>query len=359
MTEDKRQDQELENQQDAENKEAAGETAGKEERNELLDKRSGYTEVTPQKKGGGNGVLIGTIIVAALAIIIVILVVKPFGGDKAASGDVAAEVNGEVITKDELLEKFLESDMSGTLDRMIEDKLIAQQAEELDVEVTEEDINAEYEFIKNTFSSDFEFQYLMEQSGLNEEKLKEQLKDQLRVTKIFDTKVEITDEEMKTKFETYQQGFLDPEERIRASHILVEEEEKAKELLQQIKDGANFAELAKANSTDGSAQMGGNLDYFTKGDMVEPFSDAAFKLGVGEVSEVVKSEFGYHIIKVTDVPKNWTFEDKQDEVRRMVLTEKIGQEMGPWMEELKADAKIEKKLNKDEEAGEEKADEME
>ncbi len=88
--------------------------------------------------------------------------------------------------------------------------------------------------------------------------------------------------------------------KIRASHILVETEDEANDLYEQIKNGADFAELAMEHSLCPSKRDGGDLRFFGKGMMVKPFEDAAFALEVGEVSKPVKTQFGWHIIKVTD-----------------------------------------------------------
>lgn len=86
--------------------------------------------------------------------------------------------------------------------------------------------------------------------------------------------------------------------KIKCSHILVKKQGEALEILDRIKKGEKFGKLAKELSIDsGSAKRDGNLGYFTKGMMVKPFEEAAFKLQIGQISEPVKSEFGYHIIK--------------------------------------------------------------
>ena len=85
---------------------------------------------------------------------------------------------------------------------------------------------------------------------------------------------------------------------IKCSHILVSKQSEAMAILERIKNGEKFGKLAKELSIDsGSAKKDGNLGYFTKGMMVKPFEEAAFKLQINEISEPVKSEFGYHIIK--------------------------------------------------------------
>ena len=89
--------------------------------------------------------------------------------------------------------------------------------------------------------------------------------------------------------------------KIRASHILVETEEEAKKLKSEIDKGADFGELAKKYSKCPSGQNGGDLRYFGKGMMVKPFEDAAFALKKGEVSEPVQTQFGWHLIYLTDI----------------------------------------------------------
>lgn len=94
------------------------------------------------------------------------------------------------------------------------------------------------------------------------------------------------------------------EQEVRARHILVETEDQAKEIVAELKKGANFEELAKTKSKDpGAAAQGGDLGYFTKEQMVPEFADAAFKMEKGQVSDPVKSQFGWHIIRVEDKRK--------------------------------------------------------
>lgn len=88
-------------------------------------------------------------------------------------------------------------------------------------------------------------------------------------------------------------------EKVSARHILVDEKAKAEELLEKIEEGADFAEIAKKHSKCPSSKQGGDLGSFKQGKMVEPFDEAAFSLEIGELSDVVKTKFGYHIIKRT------------------------------------------------------------
>ncbi len=110
----------------------------------------------------------------------------------------------------------------------------------------------------------------------------------------------LTEERIRAHYDAFVKN-NPPKEEVRARHILVKDEAKAKSLLAEIKSGKDFAEVAKANSVGPSASRGGDLGYFTKGEMVKAFSDVAFSLKKGTVSKApVKTQFGWHIIKVED-----------------------------------------------------------
>jgi tetratricopeptide (TPR) repeat protein len=128
---------------------------------------------------------------------------------------------------------------------------------------------------------------------------------------------------------------------VRARHILVTTEAEAKELLERVKKGEDFSLLAKKYSQDpGSAVKGGDLGYFATGMMVGPFEKAAFGMKVGEVSGLVKTAFGYHIIKVTD-SRLKKFEGKEKDIEKAALAEKQEKAFRKWFSELKSKAKIE------------------
>jgi peptidyl-prolyl cis-trans isomerase C len=122
-----------------------------------------------------------------------------------------------------------------------------------------------------------------------------------------------------------------PQIEIRASHILVKTEDEAKEIIKQLEGGADFATLAKEKSIDkGSGENGGDLNWFTKDTMVKEFSDAAFAMQRGDVSKVpVKSQFGWHIIKITDsrMQTPVPLEQKRDDIRKALSQEAVHQEV--------------------------------
>ncbi len=157
----------------------------------------------------------------------------------------------------------------------------------------------------------------------------------------FDTEIrsQITDAEARTfydaQFKNYKGG-----EQVRASHILVATEDEAKAIFEQIAHDGDFAQLAKKHSTDpGSKVKGGDLGYFGRGQMVPPFEKAAFETPVGEVALPVKSQFGWHIIKVVDKRKQEP--PSFDAVKERIITRLMHNKAKQLAENLRNKAKIE------------------
>jgi len=178
-----------------------------------------------------------------------------------------------------------------------------------------------------------------------EEKLAE-LKKRIIVDTYLKKKVEeqskLSDEELKKFYEQNQDKFKAGEQ-IRASHILVKSEQEAQILLDQLKKGGNFEELAKSKSVDSSAAKGGDLGWFGKGNMVPVFEKAAFALQEGQLSGIVKSDFGYHIIKLTGKrPAGLQpFDEVKDQIKAAIMPQKQQQVFMQLKEDLKKGAKIE------------------
>ncbi len=146
----------------------------------------------------------------------------------------------------------------------------------------------------------------------------------------------VTDEKLQIKYEEYVMDFPEVEE-VKASHILVDDEKLAKSIIKKLNKGELFADLAKENSKDGSSENGGSLGYFTKTDVVPAFGEAAFAIKVGEYTKTpVKTDFGYHIIKVEEKRQRPPAEFAQikpymeQEMHRAVLDEAINE----WKAEI-------------------------
>jgi peptidyl-prolyl cis-trans isomerase C len=153
-------------------------------------------------------------------------------------------------------------------------------------------------------------------------------------------KAAVTDQAMHQVYDEAVKQMASAQE-VRARHILVPSEAEAKAVLTEIQKGTDFAELAKQKSKDpGAAAQGGDLGYFTKDQMVPEFAEVAFKLDKGQVSEPVKTQFGWHVIKVEDkrskpVPE---FDKVKDQVETFVMRKAQGE----YIAKLRAGAKIER-----------------
>jgi peptidyl-prolyl cis-trans isomerase C len=156
----------------------------------------------------------------------------------------------------------------------------------------------------------------------------------------FKTKIEptISDDEAKKRYEE-ETAKITPEEEVRARHILVKTEKEAKEIAEELKKGGNFEEIAKAKSIGPSAPRGGDLGHFTKDKMVPEFSEVAFKLKKGQISAPVKTNFGWHIIKVEDrrMQQLQEFEAIKSRIRNVLLRQKVTE----IADTLRKNAKIE------------------
>jgi foldase protein PrsA len=256
--------------------------------------------------------------------------------------DTAASINGEEISKEELYSKLTDLYGKDTLDSLVTNKMIEMEAKKEKVKVTGNEIDEELTKLQESYGGEEAFTSAQEQNNVSMDKIREDIEFYLLAEKLIEPEISITDEEMKTYFEENKDSF-DEKEQVKASHILVEDEATAKKVKEELDTGKDFAELAKEYSTDTSnAADGGDLGYFTKGEMAEEFEKAAFEMEVNTVSNPVKTDFGYHIIKVTDkkAAKDATFEVHKDEIKELLFDEKIQAEYPNWLEEKKSEYDI-------------------
>ncbi|WP_425447820.1 peptidylprolyl isomerase [Dethiothermospora halolimnae] len=312
----------------------------------------------------------------------------------SGSNDIIAKVNGEGIPVDKFEERFemvkksykaqfgedfLSQDTGegktmeevlkeGILDSLIKQEIVLQAAKNAGVEVKEEEINKEIDSMKKLEQEKIKqklktegkteeeikakeseikkeaeenFKKSLEESQITEEYIREVIKEDKLVQKYrekFINDLSTSDEEIKSFYEENKEELY---KSVRARHILVEKEEEAKDILKQLKDGADFAKLAEEKSIDpGSGKNGGELGYFYKGDMVPQFSQVAFSLEIGEISEPVKSDYGYHIIEVQDKKI-----DKFEEIKDQVTYDYQNKKYDENLEKITKDAEIEKFLD--------------
>jgi len=167
------------------------------------------------------------------------------------------------------------------------------------------------------------------------ERIKKQVLIQYAVEKLFSSIV-VEDEEISNYYMNHRESFVIPE-KVRASHILVDSLDEANEILNQLKDGMAFEEAARKYSSCPSKENGGDLGEFTRGQMVQEFEDAAFSLAEGEISEPVKTQFGYHIIKLITKKESEIspLEDVKEQIKSYLLSSKQRELFSARTDELK------------------------
>ncbi|WP_230203586.1 peptidylprolyl isomerase [Bacillus massiliigorillae] len=285
---------------------------------------------------------IGAVVVIVLAVVV---------GSAFSKKDAVASVNGEDITKEEVYNILVKQGGTTVVDTLINNKVIELEAKKKDIKVSDKEIDKELKSFIESYGGEDAFNSALKQSGITLEYFKTDIENFLKVEKILKPSIKITDKEMKEYFEENKDSFAQKEQ-VEASHILVEDEAKAKEVKKKLDAGEDFAKLAKEYSTDTSnAEKGGELGYFGKGDMVEAFEKVAFATKVGEISEPVKTDYGYHIIKVTGKKeaKEAKYEDHKEEVKKALFDEKLNTEYPTWLEKTKKKYDIQNSLAKDEE----------
>jgi len=189
--------------------------------------------------------------------------------------------------------------------------------------VKEADLEKVYPVVLNQLVTDKLMTAAVEKSGITKSDAyvakKKELESQLAKTMLFEKIVsdKITEADLKKEYDKIKASNEGKKE-ARASHILVKTEEEAKQVIADLKKGADFAELAKQRSVDNTAEKGGDVGYFAKGEIVEPFADAAFALKVGQYTVTpVQTELGWHVIKLVDLRdrKVPAFEDVEASLR--------------------------------------------
>jgi peptidyl-prolyl cis-trans isomerase C len=286
--------------------------------------------------------------------------------------DVLARVNGQPVTKFDFdrLVKNVEARngpvpadrrdeiLRAALDQLITYTVMKQEAAARGVTVTDADIEAQVARLQANFPSEAEFKKALASRQTTLEQLKADARVDMVIKKMVDAEVEAlppaTEADAREFYDKNPDQFKQGES-VRASHILIMADEKADEaakkaartkaeaLLKRARSGEDFAKLAKENSDDGSREQGGDLGYFERGRMVPPFDEAAFKLKPGEISDVVTTPFGYHIIKLAERKPETTipFDSIKDKVVEYLSNQKKQARADAFIAEAKKKAKIE------------------
>lgn len=258
----------------------------------------------------------------------------------------ALEANGQSFTTAEG-KKTLKDIQKKVLDSMIKDVLALQKAKENGIVLKEGEKEEAIVQLELYHGGKEALDNYLELQGMNRSSFEKFLEEQLTIANLREKLTEdvsVGEQEVKDFFEENKEVFKLPEKEIRASHILVDTEEEAKAILESLKAGEDFAKLAAEHNPDATKDTGGDLGFFGKGRMVEPFEKAAFATAVGELSDVVKTEHGYHIIKVTGERDSLSFDDVSGYIKENLEEGKKQEAFDKHMEEWEKQSKIEKFL---------------
>lgn len=245
------------------------------------------------------------------------------------------------------------------LEWLIAQKLFEQEATRQRVEVSDVEVEQILAQLRQRFSTEEEFENALAQDGLTIEKLRQNVRSDVRLQKLLAAEVKnqltpISEQAALVYYQANPQYFQAPE-RVHARHILfkvdkdvspAEEDKvrkKAEQVLQLAKSEKDFAELAQKYSEGPTASKGGDLGFFGHGDMIQPFDEAVFQLEVGEISDLVKTAYGYHIIKLEEKKSTGTqpFQEVTQSIKTHLLQQKRAEAVQNYIEKLKKEANIE------------------
>ncbi|MGH8068374.1 MAG: peptidylprolyl isomerase [Candidatus Entotheonellia bacterium] len=296
---------------------------------------------------------------------------QPSGG---SGGDLAAKVNGVPITTLELNRSFqahvqvpysrVQEDprakevLRQILDNLIDRELLLQKAKSLKMAVPPQQVDSQMQQLVQRFPSQEAFEQALTAQNFSVDAVKKDVESQLLrqqlVQKEILDKVNVSGRDVQTFYDKNKDKYVE-EEQVRARHILIRVPQevspaedvklkgKADDALKRAKKGEDFAALAKELSDDGSKENGGDLGFFPRGRMVAAFEEAAFALQPGQTSEIVRTQFGYHIIKVEErkAGRALPFDEAKVQVQEDLTREQTYERYQQYVAGLRSKAKVE------------------
>lgn len=248
---------------------------------------------------------------------------------------------------------------SEILDNMIDQELLYQESSKANVQVDPATIDEQYQAIRQRFPNEEAFTSALEQLQMSTADVRNQIERKMAIDKLLQNriadKIEVSEDEIRSYYESHPDQFQQPEQ-VKASHILIKvdaeadntQKDNARGRLEKIRtevmEGKDFGEMAERHSEGPSKERGGDLGYFKRGSMVKSFEEAAFGLKVDEVSEIVETPFGYHIIKVYDrkPSRAYALDEVQSRIGDHLRQQKMRGEIERYLEVLEESAEIKK-----------------
>lgn len=317
---------------------------------------------------------------AFLAIFFIFLIAAPApAAEEQAVEKPVALVNGVVISWETLegeAAKMMEmSAMQGDpldearvkdikrdlLERLINYELLWQESVKKGVVVSDQAVTDELQRLKNQFPDESSFKQVVEGMGITEAQLRSSIRKNIAVRRLIEeevvNKIEVASDQSESFYKNHSEFFEEPEQ-VKASHIYIglkedaseEESRKAEAAIEDVQkrlnEGEDFGELARETSQCPSSEHGGDLGFFSRGNMDKAFEEAAFSLETRETSPIVKSSFGYHIIKVTDRKEARVipYDEAKENIDNYLRGEKANEKVEEYVNELREKADIKRYL---------------
>ncbi|MDO8427001.1 MAG: peptidyl-prolyl cis-trans isomerase [Deltaproteobacteria bacterium] len=277
-------------------------------------------------------------------------------GPKSEPPKIVAEINGSVVTYSryhDSLKRFMPAGHTGTQDELsevkkelinqiIEEELILQEAKNLNINVDNDEFFSELEGIKKEYGDELFKETIAERYG-SVDNWKEEIKKKLLIRKTIEraaTGSDPSEQEVKKFYLEHLKDF-DVPDRVRARMIVVKTDEHARKVWNRLTP-SNFAEIAIEESLSPENKDGGDLGFFSRGEMPQEFEDAVFRLKPGEISPVIKTDYGYHIFLLEEKKKGGRlkYKEARHKIIERLRADKAQDEYAAWITSLKKNAKI-------------------
>jgi len=254
-----------------------------------------------------------------------------------------ATVNGRSISRDELYQSMYNRVGPATLEQIIVRVLVEQEAKKAGVSVSDSDLQAEIQkMIDEQYGSEAMFEAALEYYGMTRETFEEEWRTYLTAEKILRPTVSASDEEIQAYFEAHREE-LNQKESVTLRQIVTATKDEAQAVLQELRSGADFADLARQKSTDAASRdNGGNLGKVYRGDLSTEVESVIFDLEIGEFSEPVETEGGFAVFSVTEKTKarEVNLDEVKKKVEELVLDEKIKSALTDWINQIRSNANV-------------------
>lgn len=249
--------------------------------------------------------------------------------DTGANEEILATTQAGNITKADLYEEMKES-----IGAQAFENLVLKKAIENEYKVSDKELKEAIKNQKEQLGDKYEA--TLEQNNLTEDAFEKRIEFTLLQKKVVESLDEVTDKQIQTEYENMKKE-------VHARHILVEDKETAEEVIAKLKDGGDFAELAKEYSTEpGADKSGGDLGWFGTGNMVQPFELAAFSLSENEISEPIETSFGFHVIEVLETREaelDKSFEELEPQIEESIKSKQFDEKLVALLKNADIDIK--------------------